>query len=46
MLLGMYFNGFILFAIFIGATLGYLVFGSDTVSAPEAAAKNESPCCC
>ena len=46
MLLGMYFNGFVLIAIFIGATLGYLVFGSDTVSAPEASAKNESPCCC
>lgn len=46
MLLGMYFNGFVLIAIFIGATLGYLVFGSDTVSAPEAPSKNESPCCC
>lgn len=30
MLLGMYYNGFILFAIFLGHTFGYLAFGRDT----------------
>ncbi|WOO78671.1 Copper transport protein CTR4 [Vanrija pseudolonga] len=33
MLLGMYYNGFILFAIFLGHTVGYFVFGRDTVAA-------------
>ncbi|TXT10965.1 hypothetical protein VHUM_01716 [Vanrija humicola] len=33
MLLGMYYNGFILFAIFLGHTIGYFVFGRDTVAA-------------
>jgi len=46
MLLGMYYNGFVLFAIFLGGFAGYVVFGSDTIAAPEAMAKNESPCCC
>ncbi|WWC73900.1 uncharacterized protein I206_107872 [Kwoniella pini CBS 10737] len=30
MLFGMYFNGYILFAIFLGQTVGYIVFGRDT----------------
>ena len=30
MLLGMYYNGYILFAIFIGHTAGYFLFGRDT----------------
>lgn len=32
MLLGMYYNGYILFAIFIGQTLGFILFGKDTCS--------------
>lgn len=31
MLLGMYFNGFILFAIFLGAIVGHVLFARDTV---------------
>jgi copper transporter 1 len=30
MLLGMYYNGYILFAIFIGHTIGFIVFARDT----------------
>jgi copper transporter 1 len=30
MLLGMYYNGYILFAIFIGHTVGYILFARDT----------------
>jgi copper transporter 1 len=30
MLLGMYYNGYILFAIFIGQTVGFILFGRDT----------------
>ncbi|WVF68299.1 hypothetical protein IAT40_003064 [Kwoniella sp. CBS 6097] len=33
MLLGMYFNGFVLFAIFLGQTTGYILFGRDTCTA-------------
>ena len=43
MLLGMYYNGFILIAIFLGHTFGYLVFGRDTL-VPEQLV--ESGCCC
>lgn len=43
MLLGMYYNGFILFAIFLGHTFGYLLFGRDTL-VPEQLV--ESGCCC
>jgi copper transporter 1 len=32
MLLAMYFNGYIYFSILIGAFLGFLAFGSDTIS--------------
>jgi copper transporter 1 len=32
MLFGMYFNGYILFAIFLGQTVGYLLFGKDLAS--------------
>jgi copper transporter 1 len=35
MLLGMYYNGYILFAIFIGQTVGYIVFGRDTCGGAE-----------
>lgn len=31
MLLGMYYNGYILFAIFLGQTAGYIAFGRDTL---------------
>ncbi|ORX41105.1 Ctr copper transporter family-domain-containing protein [Kockovaella imperatae] len=30
MLLGMYYNGYMLFAIFLGQTTGYIIFGRDT----------------
>jgi copper transporter 1 len=30
MLLGMYYNGYILLAIFLGQTTGYILFGRDT----------------
>lgn len=30
MLLGMYYNGYVLFAIFLGHTIGYFIFGRDT----------------
>lgn len=43
MLLGMYYNGFILIAIFLGHTFGYLLFGRDTL-VPEQLV--ESGCCC
>ncbi|WWC92619.1 uncharacterized protein L201_007578 [Kwoniella dendrophila CBS 6074] len=32
MLFGMFFNGYILFAIFLGQTVGYIIFGRDTCS--------------
>lgn len=43
MLLGMYYNGFIIIAIFLGHTFGYLLFGRDTL-VPEQL--TESGCCC
>ncbi|WWD04407.1 hypothetical protein V865_002476 [Kwoniella europaea PYCC6329] len=33
MLFGMFFNGYILFAIFLGQTVGYIIFGRDTCTA-------------
>ncbi|WRT69879.1 uncharacterized protein IL334_006870 [Kwoniella shivajii] len=33
MLLGMYYNGYMLFAIFLGQTTGYILFGRDTCTA-------------
>ncbi|KAL1410298.1 copper transporter complex subunit Ctr4 [Vanrija albida] len=44
MLLGMYYNGYILFAIFLGHTIGYFVFGRDTVAA--SAEHTSSGCAC
>jgi copper transporter 1 len=46
MLLGMYYNGFILFAIFLGHTLGYFVFGRDTCNVGEVPGKTDSGCAC
>ncbi|KAL7424855.1 copper transporter complex subunit Ctr4 [Cryptotrichosporon argae] len=47
MLLGMYFNGFILFAIFAGQMAGYILFARDTAryDLPENAGV-DSGCCC
>lgn len=42
MLLGMYYNGAILFAIFFGHTFGYLFFAKDTVGEEN----QESGCAC
>ncbi|WWC66086.1 uncharacterized protein I303_108708 [Kwoniella dejecticola CBS 10117] len=33
MLFGMFFNGYILFVIFLGQTVGYIIFGRDTCTA-------------
>jgi copper transporter 1 len=47
MLLGMYFNGYILFAIFLGGATGFTLFGSDTLAAgANGKVITESPCCC
>ncbi len=45
MLLGMYYNGYILFAIFIGQTVGYFIFGKDTCQVVEAKACGSGSCC-
>lgn len=42
MLLGMYYNGGILFAIFTGHTVGYFVFGRDTIKEQQI----DSGCAC
>lgn len=47
MLLGMYYNGGILLAIFIGQTVGYFAFGRDTlVVGGGVAVEQGSGCCC
>ncbi|WOO83796.1 Copper transport protein CTR4 [Vanrija pseudolonga] len=43
MLLGMYYNGYILISLFLGQTFGYFLFGRDTVGAAEGV---HSGCCC
>lgn len=42
----MYYNGYVLFAIFIGGFVGNTIFAGDTVGAIGEAAKAESACCC
>ncbi|WWD22233.1 hypothetical protein CI109_106724 [Kwoniella shandongensis] len=46
MLLGMYYNGYILFAIFLGQTIGYIVFGRDTCSTSAPFEHSVSGNCC
>jgi copper transporter 1 len=46
MLLGMYYNGYVLFAIFLGHTFGYFFFARDTCAAEETAGKVDSGCAC
>ncbi|KAL1406278.1 copper transporter complex subunit Ctr4 [Vanrija albida] len=43
MLLGMYYNGYILISLFLGQTIGYFLFARDTVGATEGV---DSGCCC
>ncbi|ORY22230.1 Ctr copper transporter family-domain-containing protein [Naematelia encephala] len=43
MLLGMYFNGFVLLAIFLGQTTGYILFARDTATINGS---TDSGCCC
>jgi solute carrier family 31 (copper transporter), member 1 len=45
MLLGMYYNGYILLAIFIGQTTGYIVFGRDTLRAGSEGDVASGSCC-
>lgn len=44
MLIGMYYNGYMLFAIFLGGTVGYIAFGSDTLFCPQMG--SDSGNCC
>ena len=46
MLLGMYYNGYILFAIFLGHTIGYFAFARDTCTIGSEPGKTESGCAC
>jgi copper transporter 1 len=46
MLLGMYYNGYILFAIFIGHTVGYLAFARDTAGVSSSTTHVGSGHCC
>jgi copper transporter 1 len=46
MLLGMYYNGYILFAIFIGHTVGYLAFARDTAVVSSSSTHIGSGHCC
>ncbi|CED82663.1 Copper transporter [Phaffia rhodozyma] len=45
MLLGMYFNGYILFAIFLGHTFGYCAFGRDTCAKSGSFRHTSGNCC-
>jgi copper transporter 1 len=45
MLLGMYFNGYVLFAIFLGQTMGYIVFGRDTINLEGGDTVASGGCC-
>ena len=46
MLLGMYYNGYILFAIFIGHTIGYFAFARDTAVVSSSPTHIGSGHCC
>jgi hypothetical protein len=46
MLLGMYYNGYILFAIFIGHTVGYFAFARDTAVVSSSSTHIGSGHCC
>jgi copper transporter 1 len=46
MLLGMYYNGYILFAIFIGHTIGYFAFARDTATSTSNPTHTGSGHCC
>ncbi|KAG8794542.1 hypothetical protein FRC12_023751 [Ceratobasidium sp. 428] len=41
MLIAMSFNGFAIFAIFLGGTAGYIIFGTDTLNIASVEASNE-----
>ncbi|KAK1925196.1 putative copper uptake transporter [Papiliotrema laurentii] len=45
MLLGMYYNGYILFAIFLGHSVGYMAFGRDTCGALVPEGTGSGHCC-
>ncbi|KIM21862.1 hypothetical protein M408DRAFT_333189 [Serendipita vermifera MAFF 305830] len=45
MLLAMYYNGFIIFAIILGGTAGYFIFGRDTVVGGASVGENGAACC-
>ncbi|PVF96560.1 Ctr copper transporter [Serendipita vermifera] len=45
MLLAMYYNGFVIFAIILGGTFGHFVFGRDTV-AHDLSNENKGASCC
>ncbi|KAG8717519.1 hypothetical protein FRC08_007290 [Ceratobasidium sp. 394] len=42
MLIAMSYNGFAIFAIFLGGTAGYIIFGTDTLNLASAEASNEA----
>ncbi|KIM21865.1 hypothetical protein M408DRAFT_79921, partial [Serendipita vermifera MAFF 305830] len=45
MLLAMYYNGFIIFAIILGGTAGHFVFGRDTVVSGTGTGETGAACC-
>ncbi|EIW68793.1 hypothetical protein TREMEDRAFT_31891, partial [Tremella mesenterica DSM 1558] len=45
MLLGMYFNAAVLIIIFIGQTVGFIVFGRDTCAGAELVEHTSGSCC-